>query len=326
MKICIDAGHGMGNKTPGVFDPGAVGAKYREADMALGYAILLKAALDELRVPTFLTRVDNTRPCPVGQRAADATAAGCTALVSIHMNAYNGRATGCEVLYRDVKKDLPLARALQAELVRMTGLKDRGVIARKDLAVLKFAAGPAVLIELGFIDNPQDRSLLLMDNVRLAVVIALAKTLRDVLVRTSPKRFERIYTTEFGGGAEAGMPSAYGGLVKPNEEQASLPARVAAARRWIYVMNMINGHIVKCRVNDVGPWNTADAYWDGSGRPLAEKQYKEKLRAQNKRVPVNPAGLDLTPAAMDALGVPGKPNTRSAVLTWWFDELGGSDA
>ncbi|ARU40019.1 hypothetical protein CCB80_02250 [Armatimonadetes bacterium Uphvl-Ar1] len=30
--ICLDAGHGMSNRTPGVFDPGAVAGGVREAD------------------------------------------------------------------------------------------------------------------------------------------------------------------------------------------------------------------------------------------------------------------------------------------------------
>ncbi len=128
-----------------------------------------------------------------------------------------------------------------------------------------------------------------------------------------------ILTTEFGGGDESGMESAYGGRVNPAEPQASLPARVAAARRRIIVENPENGLRVRCLVNDVGPWNTADAYFEDGSRPLAELQFAKKLRAQNKRVPVNAAGLDLTTAALDALGVPGNKNTRSARVNWWFE-------
>jgi N-acetylmuramoyl-L-alanine amidase len=41
MKICVDPGHGMSNRAPGVFDPGAThtenGFQFREADIALSY-------------------------------------------------------------------------------------------------------------------------------------------------------------------------------------------------------------------------------------------------------------------------------------------------
>lgn len=324
MKVCIDAGHGMGNKTAGKFDTGAVGGQSREADVALAYAFSLKSALSALGVAVFLTRSDNATPCPVGRRAAAAAAAGCTALVSLHLNAYNGRATGAEALYREARKDGPLAQVLLKELVRVTGLKERGIIERRDLAVLKFAAGPAVLLELGFIDNARDRSLLLQDAVRSSVTATLAKAIRDALkpaAKPRPaRRFENIYATEFGGGDERGMPSAYGGKVNPDACEASLPARVLAARRLIIVENPKNLRQISFLINDVGPWNTADAYFDGSGRPAAEQQFAEKTRAQNKRVPTNPAGIDLTPAGMDALGIPGKPGTRSALVNWWFDD------
>jgi N-acetylmuramoyl-L-alanine amidase len=329
MKICIDAGHGMGNRTAGVFDSGAVGGRHKEAHLTLAYALALEAALAKLGVEVWLTRRDNDKPCPVGRRASNAAAAGCTAFVSLHFNAHNGRASGVEVLYRETLKDKPLAEIMQAALVRVTGLPNRGVKSRRDLAVLKFAPGPAVLLEMGFIDNPRDRALILQDAVRMNTAEILAKTLRDALVAKKPaflpsvssRRFERIHTTEFGGGAEAGMPSAYGGTVDPRVPQAALPARVTAGFRWVVVRNEANGRMVRCRVNDVGPWNTRDAYWfTEDGRPLAEKQFRNKTLAQNGRIPVSPAGLDLTPAAMDALDVPGRKNNRSALLTWWFVE------
>ncbi len=38
-RICLDAGHGMSNRTPGVFDPGAVAGGVRKADVALDWAL-----------------------------------------------------------------------------------------------------------------------------------------------------------------------------------------------------------------------------------------------------------------------------------------------
>jgi peptidoglycan hydrolase-like protein with peptidoglycan-binding domain len=131
-------------------------------------------------------------------------------------------------------------------------------------------------------------------------------------------RFSNINATEFGGGTESGMPSAYGGEVNPDQPEASLPARLARERRRIVVRNPANSRSVECKVNDVGPWNTRDPYWDEDHRPLAEAQFRDGTAAQNGDVPTNDAGVDLTPAAMEALGVNGPVNTRQAQVDWDF--------
>src|SRR5712692_1189096 len=123
-------------------------------------------------------------------------------------------------------------------------------------------------------------------------------------------RFRNINATEFGGGSESGMPSAYGGTVNLDQPEASLPARLPRERRRIVVRNPANSRSVECKVNDVGPWNLRDLYWDEGRRPLAESQLRNGTEAQNGDVPTNDAGVDLTPAAMDALGVDGPVNTR----------------
>jgi len=130
--------------------------------------------------------------------------------------------------------------------------------------------------------------------------------------------FRNINATEFGGGSESGMPSAYGGVVHPDKPEASLPARLPRERRRIVVRNPANSRSVECKINDVGPWNIRDPYWDEGRRPLAESQFRDGIEAQNGDVPTNDAGLDLTPAAMNALGVAGPVNTRQVHVDWDF--------
>jgi N-acetylmuramoyl-L-alanine amidase len=132
------------------------------------------------------------------------------------------------------------------------------------------------------------------------------------------ERFTNIAATEFGGGSEADMDSAYGGKVNPDAFEASLPAKVPNATRQIRVVHIASGRTVVCKVNDVGPWNTKDKYWEGSGRPLAETQFRNRTPAQNGDVPSNDAGIDLTPAVYDAFGVPGPVNTRQTHVDWEF--------
>jgi len=131
-------------------------------------------------------------------------------------------------------------------------------------------------------------------------------------------RFTNILATEFGGGEDAPMESAYGGIVNPDQPEAALPAKLPASKRQIRVYNLTNGKNVTCRINDVGPWNKQDKYWQTSGRPIAEAQFRNRTRAEDGAIPSNDAGLDLTPAAFEALGIPGLVNTRQAHLDWEF--------
>ena len=62
---------------------------------------------------------------------------------------------------------------MQEESVSTTGLRDRDIKERPDLAVLKFK-GPALLIELGFIANDKDRGVLLNPAMREKVCKGVA--------------------------------------------------------------------------------------------------------------------------------------------------------
>lgn len=118
----------------------------------------------------------------------------------------------------------------------------------------------------------------------------------------APRRIIAVTATEFGGRGDA-QDSAYGGRVDPTKPQVALPARLASDRRSVRVI--LGGRAVVCRVNDVGPWNVRDAYWERpDGRPATEAQLRDRAKAQNGRVPTNDAGIDMTPAVFEALGAP----------------------
>lgn len=180
MKVCIDAGHGMSNRQQGVFDPGAThienGFQYEEATIALRYALTLKDVLRARGTGVFLTRDDAADHTPLERRARMAKDAGCDVLISLHLNDSEvDKANGIEVLYRD-NPGKQLAQRLQTALVNATGLKDRGIKERSELAVLKFT-GRAALIELGFIANDGDREKLLDAQVRDAIAGKIADVL-----------------------------------------------------------------------------------------------------------------------------------------------------
>jgi N-acetylmuramoyl-L-alanine amidase len=182
MKICIDPGHGMSNRQTGIYDPGAThvenGFQYQEAAIVLRYGLALKDVFRAQQIEVFMTRDDDTDHTPVGARASMAKAAGCDALISLHLNDFDDdSANGLEVIYRD-SDDKELAEKLQAALIKLTKMRDRKIKQRTDLAVLKFS-GSAVLIELGFIANDGDRTKLLNARMRDAMTRTIARIVVD---------------------------------------------------------------------------------------------------------------------------------------------------
>lgn len=176
-KVCVDPGHGMSNRSPNVFDPGAGHVEgshpFREADIVLKYGLELKDVFRARGISVFMTWDDNTNHAPVGQRAKNAEKAGCDTSISLHMNDVDDdSATGLEVLYRD-DTDKALADRMSDAFATTTGIKKRTSKKRTDLAALKFNK-VAILIDLGFIANDKDRSTLLNPQIRQAVCEKIA--------------------------------------------------------------------------------------------------------------------------------------------------------
>ncbi|MED3466567.1 N-acetylmuramoyl-L-alanine amidase [Bacillus thuringiensis] len=91
-------------------------------------------------------------------------------VISFHLNAFNRVANGVEVLYYDQQE---LAAKVSAQLSKDIGWSNRGAKERKDLAVLRGTKAPAILIELGFIDNDADMVKWDVDKIANSIVYAL---------------------------------------------------------------------------------------------------------------------------------------------------------
>jgi len=181
-RICIDAGHGLSNSKPGVYDPGACHGLHKEATIALVWAHELSDALSDIGQPWIMTRLDAQSKAPLKWRTQMAQTAGCDLFVSLHLNASNGAGHGTETFYRHPSSKAIAQRANDA-LVSILGTRDRGVktetdSARKSIHVLGFQPD-SILIELGFIDHPGDIAKLLDPDNRKAACQALAKALTE---------------------------------------------------------------------------------------------------------------------------------------------------
>ena len=152
MKIFLNAGHGGK-------DPGAVGKSgLKEKDVSARVVEILEERLKLNGYPVQVYQEKNHYT----EVSKEANKSGATLFISVHCNsAANPEAHGTEVLYYPTStKGKQLASILQQELVRATGLYNRGIKPRGDLHVLKATNAPAILVELAFISNANEEKLL----------------------------------------------------------------------------------------------------------------------------------------------------------------------
>ncbi|MGD8989104.1 MAG: N-acetylmuramoyl-L-alanine amidase [Syntrophobacterales bacterium] len=100
-------------------------------------------------------------------------------VLSLHCNAYNGRASGTEVLfYHKSKVGESIAKILQRHLVEFLGLRDRGIQGKtsedRGGHLLRYTKAPCVIAEPFFIDNDQDLATARDDLEGLAGAYAIA--------------------------------------------------------------------------------------------------------------------------------------------------------
>jgi hypothetical protein len=104
----------------------------------------------------------------------------------------------------------------------------------------------------------------------------------------------------FGGEGDYNV-SAYDEDVVLNDTDfyVALPDRFEDERPLVRVYNRATGASEIAEIWDVGPWNTNDPYWETGERPQAESGTDMSGRETNF------AGIDISPALADALGIDG---------------------
>ncbi len=156
LTVVVDPGHGGS-------DPGAIGFQGTfEKDVNLAIGLYLGEFLSQAGAKVVYTR-DRDIYVSIFERPEIARQADADLYVSIHANAHieRGKARGTETLYR--AKDLAseiLARTVQNEVVKAITLADRRIWGRDDLAVFNQTKMPAILVEVGFLDHPDEEVLL----------------------------------------------------------------------------------------------------------------------------------------------------------------------
>ena len=227
-KVIIDAGHGGA-------EPGAVYEGRKEKDDALQLAYDLENALERRGIQVEYTRVSDVYDSPY-EKAAIANRSDADLFLSLHRNAMPvpGTASGIESLvYSDEGTAGLLARNINRELASV-GWTDLGVIDRPGLVVLRRTRMPAVLVEAGFIDNPQDNAFF---DANLA---ATADAIADGVLRT----FEELEQQPAVSGEQPGFYMVQTGIYRRREnaeeelrelEEQGIPGFLVAKDGLYYV-------------------------------------------------------------------------------------------
>lgn len=179
-KIIVDAGHGGS-------DPGTIGPRteVHEADLNLKMSYMLESKLKELGATVIMTRTDEI----TGQLGTDTKLkiedrgkviedANADMLISIHQNFndYSSEVKGTQILVR--KQDsLDFATSLQKVFNQELGANLNYLL--NEYHVLKYGDQPSVLVEMGFLSNPQDEIRLQEDEYQERLINVLCDEIKE---------------------------------------------------------------------------------------------------------------------------------------------------
>jgi len=198
--VVIDPGHdlranlrtepiGPGSATMKILDGGGTSGAVthtREADLDLAVALRLRTLLQRAGVRVVMTR-QTTSGVSMGNiaRARIANRAHAALFLRIHADGSpDPRAAGTHTLYPALHAGWTddvhaasrrAAQIVQREIVRALGFPDRGLQQRSDFTGFNWSDVPVVLVEMGFMTNPEEDRLLATASYRNRAAIGLCR-------------------------------------------------------------------------------------------------------------------------------------------------------
>lgn len=184
--IVIDPGHGG-------IDPGKIGAgNSLEKEINLSIAMYTKKELEEEGYGVILTRDDdsglyadtdrNKKAADMKKRCEIIEESGADILVSIHQNSFTDKeVSGAQVFYyRHSEEGRILADSIQQSFITMVDDSNtRKSKANDDYYMLLHTKCPAVIVECGFLSNPDEEKLLLSQEYQKNIAKAITAGIKD---------------------------------------------------------------------------------------------------------------------------------------------------
>lgn len=189
--LVLDAGHGG-------IDGGAISdSGLKESDINLQIALKTEALVRFLGIDTVMTRETDTDNSDnkaysehdnLVQRAKLANWTENAVLISIHQNKFpSAVVSGAEVMYSDNDDSKALGLITQDNLVTLLDSSNRRVArpAPKELLLTSSVECPTILVECGFMSNPQEVQKLASNDYQLKLAAILAGSYIQFLNNTA---------------------------------------------------------------------------------------------------------------------------------------------
>ena len=189
--LVLDAGHGG-------IDGGAISdSGLKESDINLQIALKTEALVRFLGINTVMTRETDTDNSDnkaysehdnLVQRAKLANSTENAVLISIHQNKFpSAVVSGAEVMYSDNDDSKALGLITQDNLVTLLDSSNRRVArpAPKELLLTSSVECPTILVECGFMSNPQEVQKLASNDYQLKLAAILAGSYIQFLNNTA---------------------------------------------------------------------------------------------------------------------------------------------
>jgi N-acetylmuramoyl-L-alanine amidase len=166
MKICVNPGHTLGG--PGSGSVGIKNESIENRKVAKEVIRLLRDQGHEV-IESIVDKANSQNEYL--KRCVDiANKSNCDLFVSIHINAFDGRANGTEVLLHNNSSKCKDEANRICDNISKLGFKNRGVKERPDLYVLRHTKMAALLVECCFIDSDSDMKIYNIENMARAIV------------------------------------------------------------------------------------------------------------------------------------------------------------
>lgn len=171
--IVVDPGHGGS-------DPGMVGTTYTtmEKDLTLQTSLYLRDYLTAKGARVEMTRTRGNQKPTLARRVQMGHSLAADAFVSVHYNSSPKKVSGTLTFYYSESDDLRLARSIETRLGQGIGLRSNG-LSYGNYHILRENRLPAVLVELGFLSNPADESVVRTSSYQKKAAKAIADGLAD---------------------------------------------------------------------------------------------------------------------------------------------------
>lgn len=182
--VVLDPGHGGK-------DCGSSGTTLKEKDVNLAVALKTGTILQQKGIKVEYTRTDDSF-MEVSEESGIGNDINATVFVAFHCNSsYNIGPSGTETyfyapleipeLYAQREERSRLANLIQSKMIANLNLVNRGVKDNQPYWVLKYTTMPSAIVEMGFINNPEEEKLLGQEGIQDLAAQAISDAIQEYL-------------------------------------------------------------------------------------------------------------------------------------------------